>query len=289
MRSITVLPMEVEDYIRKLIDRKKREEDLETSFPNPLLREDVLDLLDRFCTVVYFPLEGERNNGFHRTGIPLADGTYVDFVYINTAQTMEKQVFTAAHELGHIWKVDDAVIGALGLVDTPETRELIVNRFAAVLLMPREIFRRSFLSNLKDFRNQDGKVTVLNALRLVVLLMDQFFVPMKSVVLRMAELGHLNERDADYLLGHGDLPENDIETIIGKLITEYGFIKFQKPSGKKWVEGLGDLLERVERDHLLPQEKIKHMRDTFGLPAPGPMAGEWEELVELSAQGGLDS
>ena len=197
-------------------------------------------------------------------------------------------MFTAAHELGHIWRVDDAVIGKMGLADTPETRELIVNRFAAALLMPREIFRRSFLSNVKNFRNQDGKVTVLNALRLIVLLMDQFFVPRKSIVLRMVELGHLNERDADYLLGHGDLPDGDIEKITEKLITEYGFIKFQNPSMKKWVEGLGDLLERAERDHLLPQEKIDHMRDTFGLTAPRPITEEWDGLVELSAREGLD-
>lgn len=283
MQSAKVLPMEVEDYIRELINQKWQEEDLKTSFPNPLLRDDVLDLLDRFCTVIYFPLEGERNNGFHRTGIPLADGSDMDFVFVNTAQTMEKQVFTAAHELGHIWKVDDAVIRGMTLTDTPEYRELIVNRFAAALLMPKEIFRRSLLSILKNLKSQDGKLTALNTLRLVVLLMDQFFVPRKSIVLRMAELGHLKEKDANYLLGYGDAPDGEIEEVTEKLLAEYGFIKFQKPSMKRWISGLGDLLEQAERDHLLPQEKINHMRTTFGIAVPGPITGEWDGLVELSA------
>ena len=57
-----------------------------------MLREDVLDLLDKFCTVVYFPLENEENNGFHMTGIPLADGSKHNFVFINTAQTISWQV-----------------------------------------------------------------------------------------------------------------------------------------------------------------------------------------------------
>ena len=88
---------------------KEYRAEIKAKFPNKLLREDVLDLLEDYCKVVYYPLEKEANNGFHVADIPDKDGNPLTFVFINTAQTLEKQIFTAAHELGHIWRVDDYV------------------------------------------------------------------------------------------------------------------------------------------------------------------------------------
>ena len=102
MNDYSILPNQVETCIQQLIKQKFQEENLQSIFPNRLLREDVLDLLDRYCTVVYYPLENEENNGFRVKDIPFANGSCHDFVFINTAQTLEKHVFTAAHELGHI-------------------------------------------------------------------------------------------------------------------------------------------------------------------------------------------
>lgn len=289
MKNISVLPMYVENCIKTLIEEKFQESGLNSAFPNLLLREDVLDLLDRFCTVVYFPLENERNNGFHITHVPLSNGEKKHFVFINTAQTIEKQVFTAAHELGHIWNVDDEVLDQMDMAPTPENRELIINRFAAVLLIPNDIFEDSLSSNYKQLRSADGGITVRNLLKLIVLLMNQFFVPMKAIVLRMVELGNLDNETAAVLLGCGSVPEKDISDLVQNLISEYGFIKFQKPSQKKWIEGLSDLLEEAEVNHLLPQEKIDHMRETFELAAPKPITTEMNNLVSLSTQKGLDS
>ena len=131
MNDITILSMDFEDSIKKFIDKKFEIDNLRILFPNFLLREDVLDLLDKYCTVVYYPLLGEENNGFRLKEVPLADGTLRDFVFINTAQAMEKQLFTAAHELGHIWNVDEFVIGDLAIQDSYDLREHIINRFAA--------------------------------------------------------------------------------------------------------------------------------------------------------------
>ena len=65
MNDFTILSNQVETCIQELIDQTFQNEDLRNIFPNRLLREDVLDLLDRYCTVVYYPLEEEeRNNGF---------------------------------------------------------------------------------------------------------------------------------------------------------------------------------------------------------------------------------
>lgn len=60
-------------------------------FPNTLLRSDVLQLLEKYCTVIYYPLDEQSNNGFHVTGIPDKNGVLKHFVFLNTNQTIEKQ------------------------------------------------------------------------------------------------------------------------------------------------------------------------------------------------------
>lgn len=75
MNDFTILSNQVETCIQELIDQTFQNEDLRNIFPNRLLREDVLDLLDRYCTVVYYPLEEEeRNNGFRIKEIPFQTG-----------------------------------------------------------------------------------------------------------------------------------------------------------------------------------------------------------------------
>lgn len=99
MRRSRYLPQNVVEFIVQFILEKRQSVELITKFPNPILRSDVLELLDVYCTVVYYPKENESNNGFHVTGILDRLGNEKHFVYINTNQTIDKQIFTAAHEL----------------------------------------------------------------------------------------------------------------------------------------------------------------------------------------------
>lgn len=289
MSKVSTLPMNVENSIKKCIDQVFEKEKLKEAFPNTLLRDDVLDLLDRFCTVVYFPLENEENNGFHMTGVPFVDGSKHNFVFINTAQTMEKQVFTAAHELGHIWEVDEFVICDLGLEETPELREMIINRFAAVLLIPEEIFDKSIEAGLKEYGNPDRTITIINLLKVVVVLMNQFFVPMKAVVLRLVELNYFLPEVADDLLGYAGLPKEEIDRRVQELIAEFGFIKFQNPSMKKWIEGLAEKLDIAEKKRLIPQAKIDHMREKFGLKPSSSITTGMGNILSLVTQEGIDT
>lgn len=289
MSSISILPISIEKAIAKRINELFNEHSLTESFPNPLIRDDVLDILDRFCTVVYYPLENEKNNGFHVNEIPFADGTKNNFVFINTAQTMEKQVFTAAHELGHIWKIDDYIIADQGLVDTCDMRELIINRFAAVLLIPERLFRGYVKSIVKELTDDSKSLSTTQLLKLVVMLMNQFYVPMKAIVLRLVELNYIPVTIAEFLLGNQNIPEAVIEQYMQSLIADYGFVKFQKPSMKKWIEGLSEKLDIAEKQHLLPQKKIDYMRRKFDLKPPSLIDSTIETVVSLDTQEGFDT
>lgn len=287
MSEYVVLP-DVEDSIQHYIDQKLKEYDLSASFPNKLLRDDVLDMLDRFCTVVYYPLPNEQNNGFHVTNIPFADGKKQNFVFINTAQTMEKQVFTAAHELGHIWEVDKYIVETFSIEDTTDVREGIINRFAAELLIPKEIFMRSFISELEKAEVTGTTVSADNLFKIIVNLMNLFFVPMKAIVLRFLELQIIDQKAADFLLGKDDLSKMEIRKIIDKIISDNGFTKLKNASNKKWIDGLVDYLEIAEQKKLLPQSKIDRLRKAFDISPSVPFSPEFSNEVPITTQKGND-
>lgn len=269
MKDIQILSKEAEQSIRSFITQKLDQNNLRTDFPNKLLRGDVLRLLDKFCTVVYYPIERESNNGFH-VSVPFLNGQMQDFVFINTAQTMEKQVFTAAHELGHIWNVDKTILSELKLEDTPQNQELVINRFAAVLLIPEDEFKAVLFTEVKKLSNGDGSVSLSNMYKLIVILMNFFFAPMKAIVLRMVELECLSLNDANLLLGRSETEGQSVTVLINQLCNELGFTELQNPSKKKWIDGLAEKLAIAEQEQLLPKEKIDYIRDAFDIQSFEP-------------------
>ncbi len=287
MIELTILPLEVEKIIIDFIKDKFEKDSLSSVFQNPLLREEMLDLLDRYCTVIYFPVDDTDNNGFRLKEMPFANGTRQDFVFINTAQTMEKQVFTAAHELGHIWNVDEFVINNYPLPDTAEMREHIINRFAAILLMPAEKFGVSVRTVLAEFLEKEKRsITYANLLRMIAILMNQFFAPMKAVVLRLVELNFFHEDIATFMFGNSDIPFDVLANRIHALCVEYGYTNLLKPTKKKWIAGLAQKLDIAEQKNLLAPNKIRVMREKFELSPISSCNPELNNTISLNPQEG---
>lgn len=267
--------------IKQFIREKKEKDKLNIAFPNSLLKDDVLELLDRYCTVVYYPLDNEKNNGFHITNVPDKNGKVRQFVFINTAQTMEKQVFTAAHELGHIWEVDEYVARKCNIYLNNELREHIINRFAAELLIPEEQFTKMFTSEYANLAKENGKISIVNMLRIIARLMNFFFVPMKSVVLRFYELQIIDDEVKELLLGRGEVQERLIQDKLNDIIIEDGYTKISNSSNKKWIDGLAEMLDKAEASKALPEMKINRMRAAFNLPSK-TNENDLDSTVELN-------
>ena len=81
------------ELIKQFICCKR--EDYKESFPNLIIRDDIFGLLESNAIVVYYPLEDKEIDGFNV--VRMLNGKKVNFVYINTARELIKQVFTAAH------------------------------------------------------------------------------------------------------------------------------------------------------------------------------------------------
>ena len=278
----------LEDCLKKFIINFFEKPELKLRFPNKLLRQDVMDLLDTFCTVVYFPIENETNNGFHITDMPFLNGSKSHFVFINTAQSLDKQNFTAAHELGHINEVDNYVIEQLALSDTEEIREMIINRFAATLLMPEESFVQLFCIEYEKRNESNGAISVTNLLKVIVNLMNHFFTPYKAVVNRLFELGILSEKDKTFLLDDKSVFKDKIDSIIEEYVIKCGYIKLLKPARpRKWIEGLPALLNEAEKKDSVSPEKIAYIRNLFELSSTA--STKIDEMVSLSTCEGNDT
>ena len=275
MKEFEILPFRVEECLNKCFEQKIEENDFSVLFQKGNIREQIFDILECFCTIVYFPLKSEAdNNGFKLTDVPSTNGKKESFVFINTSQTIEKQVFTAAHELGHIWDVDEYVLNELGeelnLESTTDVREEIVNRFAALLLMPKDEFLKTYDYVYKKFADKEGNISIINMIRVIVELMNQFLTPYKSIVYRLVELGKIYKETGELLLGQREIREDTIFKARDEIISQSGFTHLLIANERKWIYGLTDLISRAEKSGLAHPEKIRKLQEAFDLtPATG--------------------
>ena len=274
--------VQIEKCLKTFIDKKMQKHKLKTQFPNELLREDVLDLLDMFSTVVYYPLD-DNNCGFHTKNMPLKKSQDKDFVYINTAKTKDEQNFTAAHELGHIWEADNYVISELGLDADDTQKEAIINRFAAILLMPEDSFKKIAFEGLGKLVKDSNKILLDDFIKLCVILMNHFFTTYKSVVNRFIELGILLTENSD------SLKKDSIVKHINFYINELGYTKLSKKDERKWINGLPELLNTAERNKLVPASKVEALRKAFELEPPVDIEPQDQYLPLKTQEGANDN
>ena len=276
------LPDEQVNCIRDFMEEKRRDPKFQGTCVNPILREDILDLLDQYCTVVFYPVADEGNNGFH---VRYPEG---DIVYINTDQAKEKQIFTAAHELCHIWELEKYVQAKLGLTLDHHQQEQVINRGAAELLMPRQQCLPFIRRRLQELPHKADTMKVTDLLRLCASVMNEYFVPYKSVVLRLYELGFMPKESAQLLLG--ERPEvvrfQVIEAFLKNVAHEEGYGRlFQRPDRRKRIDGLAELLDKAEADGSMPSRRIAAIRDRFDLNVQPPDRA-LSELISVEREKG---
>lgn len=253
---------QVVENLQKLIEKKRSQRDIAEAFVNPILREDIFALLGRECIVIYYPLPDEENDGFH-IQMPVNGGKQ-HFVYINTEKPMPKQVYAAAHELGHIWTENGHAIGYSASSQAQE--DALMNRFAAELLMPDKGFRILAQKKLIEYQSEPGKISEDNFFRVAACLMDEYFVPFQAVVRRMGEVDLLTNEACKYIII--DLYKNNPngDQLLKDCINEGGFPKLLEQSKKRSMTGFTDLLNRAAEEGIFGEEKISYLRNQLNIP-----------------------
>lgn len=244
---------------------------------NIIIGDDIFGILEKHCTVVYYPIKDEKNCGFHTKRF--VKDKLEEFVYINTAKTIADQVFAAAHELGHVWGVAAQVweqAGEEGALES-KSEERIVNRFAAELLMPTEEFRKTFKAHADKLSLDINKLRVIDLIRIMVLQMNDYMVPYESVRKRFVETEIIRPEAGKFLLDNEDtiLPivsvlSKDLNTMLDR-ITE-----------KKTIPGLRNLIETAEKNGDLSIYTIAKIKKDFDFDD----ISETNKIMEITIDGG---
>lgn len=276
--EVVSFPEETVGVMREIIREKREALKKRGLFFNTVLREDIFGLLNACCTVVFYPFPQDKNDGFQvARPVTYGEGPHMEqFVYLNTAKHLERQVFAAGHELGHIWEVADRIWdGALERVlPRRQNEEAAMNRFSAELLMPEEEFRTSADGQLEACRKKGG-LNYFDCIRITANLMNEFCVPAAAVVLRFYETGCLTAGACERLLftGPSDMEQarylRAFQDALDIYIEEGGYTQLQKPTNRKGIRDFPQFLREAEARGAFSPQRAARLREELGIPQIG--------------------
>ncbi len=247
---------------------------------NEIIRGDVFTILENKCIVLYYPVEGTNNCGFHIKRF--IKDELKDIVYINTAKSLGEQVFAAAHELGHIWEVGKKVWKRIGEKENLETdlEEDITNRFAAELLLPKKVFIETFKTYRNELGSSGAQIDEETLIRIIAKQMNTFQVPYVAVRKRIHEVGIISDKVNE------DLKQNDgiySEKAVIYCNDQNSYVG--EKTNKKTVSQLRQLLDEAAEKKSLDELTLLKIKRDFEIAEPSvnknsyyDMAGESENV-----------
>lgn len=224
---------------------------------NEVIRDDVFDILKEECVVLYYALDDSRVEGCHM--IKPMQGKVEQFVFINTTKAVQEQTWTAAHELGHVWQVDHYVKEKLNQYDLDS--EQLVNRFAAELLLPQNIFEMELKAKLKEFGYVGTVMSAEMMVCLVTYLMNYFCTPYKAVIRRFIELDYIRENTEQHFLS-GFEKERDLYK---RLIIENQYTRLEMVNKAYSMRNVEKDINILEKNEVYSKKKIARLRELFHL------------------------
>lgn len=248
---------------------------------NMIIKDDIFGILEKHCTVIYYPIEKEKNCGFHTKRF--VKNELEDFVYINTAKTVAEQVFTAAHELGHVWGVAAQVwkqAGEQGILESA-IEEQIINRFAAELLMPTKEFRKTFFSHMEKWGFDSNKLRLVDLVRVMVLQMNDYMVSYESVRKRTVETEIITPEIGGILLKN----KENILPLVNAFSKDQNTMS-DRVTAKKTIPGLRNLLETAEKREKLSVYTISKIKRDFDIIDINETGTMMEIYIEGGTHGG---
>lgn len=236
-------------------------------------------ILKNECILVKWPEDKQLDlDGFSTEKV--VNGKLETIVYINSAKNIEKQNFCAAHELGHRHKLDKQLKEVFPYdVITSSMIEDVMNRFAAELMMPAEDFKKRGKELYKTCLGiKDGRevIFVKKLLEVVIGLMDFYFVPYKSVVLRLQEMHIIPEALCRFLQEQEETEGG--KNIINAIIDEQGITRLRTPDCKTQysvqLESIHKIVKNTSITKYMGAGELRKYLKTTGF------AGEDIQLIE---------
>ena len=159
--------------------------------------------------------------------------------------------------MGHVWKVDERLKEEFP--DEEINDEVAINRFAAELLMPENFFVRVLNEYLKKISYAGPKIKLNDLVKVIAYLMNYFFVPYKSVVLRLNEVKRLDERYNEKVLDYKD------SNLLKDIIMTEQYTRLGIKNKIKSMDNLQEYLLEAEEKKVINATKANNIRNTFDI------------------------
>lgn len=230
----------------------------------------IFTILQNDCVLMCTPKPNEPDlDGFSTEKV--IDGKRKTVVFINSAKNVEKQNFCAAHELGHQCRIERLIKDEFPEeIITPSDVEEIMNRFAAELMMPEKDFRRrcgtAFLPRYGEDINSKYRISIVNAVCMIIEIMNHYYVPYKAVVYRLGEVGIFSNADCKKMLYYEDTKKD----LVNGMIPKMGITRLRTPNNARQVSepisSVAECLKDPEITKYLPKKKFEEYLSNIGVP-----------------------
>ena len=125
------------------------------------------------------------------------DGRQLVFIGLNSNLYYDEQIFALAHELYH-YQTKTGLAFNKDQEEEDLITEKMADRYAAELLLPGEVLKRNLVKTFVEQNIND--VAELRMLRFVAKLQIEWWLPYRSIILRLYEEGGLSVKRRDELL-----------------------------------------------------------------------------------------
>ncbi|QXE18702.1 ImmA/IrrE family metallo-endopeptidase [Clostridium sp. 001] len=213
-----------------------------------IMQDDIFSVIMNYCPelkLLMYPIRDNEICGF------VCNYKGQIFMYINTYLPLEKQIFTAAHELYHLKynkeQLDKCYSHLVKSIDLGKDIEEKANLFAALLLVPTNSLKKQ----VELLKIDKKKLSILD----IIKLMDVFAVPYKTIVLRLFEIEFIDMKKADELL---EIPDRDENEGILYEINKYEIaVRWQKRTNDIRYDNLKALIIDNNSEELVPIMKAE--------------------------------
>lgn len=288
-QSIMLNEVQLEE-IRKLARDKRQSLSIAGEMP---IANDIFTILDQLnIKLLEYPIQSEGDRPAFSAAIMYSeeDNEELVFIGLNTADYFDKQIFAVAHELFHYYTKTGSHLSRLADIENTLIEEK-ANRFAAEFLFPEVALRSTILDEFKTSnleKTPDKKI-----LRFIARLQCIWWLPYRSIVKRLHEVGYISEEQYNRLYS---LNERDLKAEYGRMCMAFNVDVFSKLNSRTNSIGTSmrdiDIIIRNFEDGLINEDKLA---DTLSLFDKSPddfgyqvIVSDEDEFDDFFSEGNSD-
>lgn len=258
--SIMLNEVQIEE-IRKLASDKRQSLNIASEVP---IAKDIFTILEQLDIILLeYPINSEGDSPAFSAAIMYSEENGKEFVFIglNTADYFDKQVFAIAHELYHYYSKTGSHLSRLNDVEN-NLVEAKANHFAAEFLFPEVALKSIAIEEFKTSKLE--KIPEKTLLRFIVRLQCTWWLPYRSIVKRLSEIGAISEEQYNKLY---DINERDLNSEYGKMGLAFNkevYNKLNKKTNKIGTSAKDiEIIIRNFEDNLIDEDKFAETLNLF--------------------------